>query len=174
MQIDLNVEEDVEDVILSKAPNVPPRFPACLRSYKISVVVIEVIDGDKSESTSRQQELDDANHGLADMYEYIPVNINRLLKRGPGGLLVAKIHGSHHKNLDNRTGKKALYGDDMYSTLRSKAHCFCLLSHIFGISGRLIPRVERLTKSAPRKCGRAFDDARIDFDQLKRGAGVED
>ncbi|KAH6667138.1 hypothetical protein B0J14DRAFT_567649 [Halenospora varia] len=39
---------------------------------EFSVVVIEVIDGDKSESTGRQQGLDDANEGLADMYEYIP------------------------------------------------------------------------------------------------------
>lgn len=80
---------------------------------QFSVVVIEVIDGDKSESTSRQQELDDANKGLADMYEYIPVNINKLLKHGPSGLLVAKIHGSHNKSLDNRTAKRdAFYGNN--------------------------------------------------------------
>jgi hypothetical protein len=80
---------------------------------EFSVVVIEVIDGDKSESTSRQQGLDDANEGLADMYEYIPVNINKLLKHGPGGLLIAKIHGSHNKNLDKRTGKRdAFYGNN--------------------------------------------------------------
>jgi hypothetical protein len=80
---------------------------------EFSVVVIEVIDGDKSESTNRQQELDDANEGLADMYEYLPVNINKLFKKAPGGLLVAKIHGSHHKNLDKKTGKKdAFYGNN--------------------------------------------------------------
>ncbi|KAH8585349.1 hypothetical protein B0O99DRAFT_647183 [Bisporella sp. PMI_857] len=80
---------------------------------EFSVVVIEVIDGDKSESTSRQQELDDANKGLADMYEYIPVNINKLFMGGPGGLLVAKIYGSHNKSLDNKTAKRdAFYGNN--------------------------------------------------------------
>ena len=77
---------------------------------EFSVVEIEIMSRDVSDSSASHKKLEDINKDKANIYEYILLNINRLLRWGASGLWIVKILGSYDKVVD----RKSSAGDGLY------------------------------------------------------------
>ena len=94
-------------------------------SDQFSIEVVMVTDDERNSSIELQQELDDLMSDLHDIYDVTLVNAFEYWRRGPSGILLAKMFHSEDRKIDQmRLKKLALYGP---TVLASNVRERCLL-----------------------------------------------